>query len=145
MMAADKQKQRQAERRAEAEKRSQLERGQGNYTPPDRGECDPFDTYMPVDDSATLRITTRIWRQSGRMTEFVLSLEVGDWSDSESWQELARIDCSGGTCHEHPVHRPDDHLTIHRLDTIDDVQRAYPAAIGRINEMARKIRDRRTT
>lgn len=142
-MAADKQKQKQAARRAQAQLRSQLQREQGEYRPADREDCVLSETYMPVDDSATLRIATRIWRFEGRMSEFVLSLEAGDWGDHASWTELAKIDCAGGTCHEHPPNRFDDHITIHRLDTIDDVERAYPAATGRIAEMARMIRDRR--
>jgi len=143
-MAVDKNRQRHAARRAEAAIRAALEREQGDYRPAPREECDPSPVrYMPVDDSATLRIVTRIWRQSGRMTEFTFTVEAGDWGDADSWESLARIDCKGGTCHEHPVGRLDDHVTLHRLDNIDDVQAVYPRAVSRINEIARMIRDRR--
>lgn len=141
-MALNKRLQKRDQRREDAAREKQLGREQGDYRPPAREKCDgPYERYLYVEDSATLRISVRIWRLDGRMTEFVLLLETGDWGEPEDWAKLARIDCAGGSCHEHPIGKPAEHQTLLRLDELADVQRAYPIATARMHEIAHTIRE----
>lgn len=123
---------------------AELARERGDYTPPDREECQQKEWHTAVDDGGTLRISVWIWRHDGRLVDFVMRVETGDWSDPDDWQEVARIDCSGGRCHLHPPDDMNKHELIHRLDSVDDVERAYGLANDLANEVAVRIRDRRS-
>lgn len=129
-----------AQRQVEAE----LSRQQGDYIPPDRAECVEKEWHQAVDDSATLRISIRLWRHEGRLVDFVFLIETGDWGAPNDWEQLARIDCKGGNCHIHPPDDPEQHQLIHRLDSLDDVEVAYHRANGIATTIATMIRDRRS-
>lgn len=129
-----------AQRAVEAE----LSRERGDYTPPDRSECTEKEWQQSVDDSGDVRVETRIWRHEGRLVDFVLLVQVGNWGDESEWEQVARVDCTGGRCHIHPPEDLEDHQFIHRLDTIDDVEIAYRHANSIVMTVATMIRDRRS-
>lgn len=123
---------------------AQLTREKGDYVPPDRTECVEKEWHQSLDDSGDIRVEIRVWRHEGRMVDFVLLVQIGDWSQDGSWEQVARVDCAGGRCHIHPPESPDEHQLIHRLDTVDDVEIAYRAANSIAMTVAAMIRDRRS-
>lgn len=130
--------------RARKDVEAELSREIGDYTPPERSDCAMREWWTTVDDSATLRISIWTWRYEGRLVDFLMRIETGDWTDPDDWTELARIDCSGGRCHVHPPDDTEKHELIHRLDTVEDVEIAFGLANGVANTVAIMIRDRRS-
>jgi hypothetical protein len=137
------QQQRSAERRArkqfEQQTQQNIERGQ--YVPPPRAECHEKTFFVSLDDQYTVRIDHRLWRHHGRTVDFVLLLQVPDWADQ--WQTIARIDCCHGHCHMHPPDSDAAARSIHRLESVADVEAAYPVATAQFEEYGRRIRDMR--
>ncbi|WP_423138083.1 hypothetical protein [Microbacterium sp. HMH0099] len=123
---------------------AELAREQGDYRPPDRDDCSSKEWYLSIDDSANLRISIWTWRFEGRLVDFLMLVETGDWAVADAWQEVARIDCSGGRCHLHPPNDMDEHELILRLDSIDDVEKAFGHANTIAVTVAIMIRDGRS-
>lgn len=135
------QRRRREERRAAKGSLHQLaDQTRGAYIPPDRQECFAKEYYETLDDSNTLRIETRIWRSEKRLVDLVLLLRALDWDE---WTTVARVDCCWGFCHLHPPGDDSRHEAIVRLDSVDDVERAFALAHGRLTEVGYRIRDRR--
>ncbi|MCS5497648.1 hypothetical protein NY547_10405 [Cnuibacter physcomitrellae] len=140
-MVRREQQRRRNERRAAKDSLLRLtDQTRGTYLPPDRQECFAKGYYETLDDSNTLRIETRIWRSEKRLVDFVLILRALDWDE---WTTIARVDCCWGFCHLHPPEDESRHEPIARLDSVDDVERAFRLAHQRLTEVGYRIRDRR--
>ncbi len=91
---------------------------------------------MSIDDAATMRLQTNIWRYEGRLVDFVFNLQV---LGSSAWESAEYIDCCHGHCHHHPQNGTEPQ-TILSLNTVDDVERAYRVAESLIYDRLRIIR-----
>ena len=72
---------------------------------------------MSIDDAATMRLQNDIWRDEGRLVDFVFNLQV---LGSSAWESAEYIDCCHGHCHHHPQNGTEPQ-TILSLNTVDDV------------------------
>lgn len=130
-----------AQRRAQAKLARELENvTAGQYRPPMEG-CLERQHYRYLDDESSLRMLTIIRKQSGALVDFVLVLQR--WTFNE-WESVSRVDCCWGFCHIHPPEDQTRHEPICRLDTRDDVDRAFRAASERLLEVAATLREQGT-
>lgn len=81
--------------RARDETERQLGSDKGSYRPPPREVCDPKSWYQTFDDASTVRVSIMLWRQNGRLVDFVILVELSAWN---AWTEVSRIDCCHGFC-----------------------------------------------
>lgn len=93
----------------------------GTYQTPDRSECIPQRWETPYDDANTVRLQFLLWRQDGRIAEFVVNVQV---LASEGWDTVEYFDCCHGHCHLHAKNGTTAR-TITRLDEIGDVEAAF--------------------
>lgn len=133
----EQQKQREL-RRAERDVARQLDCAkEGSYRPPDRDECREKRWETSYDDANSIRLQFITWRKGGRLTEFVVNVEV---LTSEGWEIIEYFDCCHGSYHHHPKSgEPRDPIV--RLDGVDDVQRAFAQVEQEAHERARIIRN----
>ena len=125
--------------RARDETERQLGSDKGSYRPPPREVCDPKSWYQTFDDASTVRVSIMLWRQNGRLVDFVILVESSAWN---AWTEVSRIDCCHGFCHVHRPGREAEQESLMRLDTIDDVEPAQRLASQTAEQIARTLRDR---
>lgn len=92
---------------------------------------------MPYDDANTLRAQFIIWRQGGRLVDFVANIQE---LTLDGWVSLERFDCCHGHCHHHPLNDELPPLSISRLDTVEDVKRAFVEVERLVDERVRIIR-----
>jgi hypothetical protein len=109
---------------------------QGAYQTPDRGECIPQQWEIAYDDANTVRLQFFLWREGGRIAEFVVNVQV---LASEGWDTVEYFDCCHGHCHLHATNDTDVR-TIMRLDGIDDVERAFRQVDAESHNRARIMR-----
>lgn len=129
---------RNAVRRAKRDAAEALESQEGSYRPPkDLGL--PKQWATAYDDANTVRVQFNIWRDKGRILNFVINVQV---ITPDGWISVERYDCCHGNCHLH--HDNDDHSrdVVRRLDDLDDVQRAFAEASREAEHRARIIRDK---
>lgn len=120
------------ERRAERDRQHPDSMARGEYEPPDRAICVEKTVHLPWGDGFEFRIELRFWRHEHETTEFVYLIQRRVWDD---WTNVARIDCSHGSCH---VHDPDDGPPTEelvRLDTTDDVRASMALAQDKAREI----------
>lgn len=130
------------ERRAQREMEESLAGERGSYEAVDRSRCVERSRTFLYDDGYEFRVVLRYWRHEGQTTEFVYLFQRRAWDD---WENVARIDCSHGSCH---IHDPDDDAPsehLHRLDTIEDVKEAMLRAQERARSMHDEIIRREAT
>ena len=114
-----------------------LESQQGSYVLPDRDDCALKQWEMPYDEAYSIRVQYLIWRQAGRMADFVVNIQV---LTSDGWVTVEYFDCCHGHCHHH--HRDETvRATVLRLDDEDDVSRAFQQVEGLLEDRVRIIRN----
>ena len=110
-----------AVRQAQKKVEESLGSDQGQYQRPSREHCTFKQWEMPVDDGYSVRVQTHIWRHEGRLVDFCINLQV---FGADGWITVEHIDCCHGYCHHHPLNGSKSR-SIHRLDDVADVQRAF--------------------
>jgi hypothetical protein len=90
---------RNAVRRAQREAAKALESQQGSYEPP-KGSAPSKQWEMPYDDSNTVRLQFFLWRDGGKIVNFVINVQV---ITAEGWTTVEYFDCCHGNCHLHPA------------------------------------------
>lgn len=130
------QKRRREQRQAEKEALAELESEQGRYKPVDRDLAHEKIIHSMLNNDGTLRKELRFWRHQGRTTEFVYIIQR---KIKIEWLNVARIDCSHGSCHLHHPDDADPGEIIARLDTVNDVERAAKPAEDRLATLAESI------
>jgi len=124
------------ERRAQRELEESLADERGRYEAVDRSLCMEKSHIFLIDDGYEFRVQLRFWRHEGQTTEFVYLFQRRVWDD---WENVARIDCSHGSCHVHDPDGDDPTEHLHRLDTIEDVEEAMRLAQARARSMHDQI------
>jgi hypothetical protein len=127
------------EKRVQAEIERALSGEVGGYLPPPRGECREKSWYQAVDDADTIRIRFRSWRKGAVLADFAISVDI---LDIDAWVTVARVDCTGGTCHLHPPDDLDSHVVLVSLNDAGDLRSAFEVASGRLHEIAIMMRDK---
>ncbi|MFT4135345.1 hypothetical protein [Microbacterium sp.] len=128
-------------RRDEKRAQREVERAlltHGSYQPPPRGECRAKTWFQSIDDADTIRIYFRTWRKGSVLADFALSVEI---ADVNRWTIVARVDCTGGTCHLHPPEDLDRHEVLMLLNDAGDMRTAFTVAYERLAQISRMIRD----
>lgn len=130
---------RNALRKARRDTDAALGSEKGAYEPPEREACNAHQWEMPYDDANTISAQFNIWRQGGRIVDFAVAvrrLSAAGWSLVES------LDICHGHCHLHrdPDGEPEP---VMRLDSVDDVERAFGQVNDLVSERMRIIRDER--
>lgn len=133
------QRKKQELRRASKVMSEQLESPHGSYELPDENDCTKKEWETAVDDLGTIRLQFILWRQQGRLANFVVNVQR---LTSAGWVSVERFDCCHGHCHLHVDN--DEHKTrsIHTLDTQDDVKTAFRKVEKAADERARIMRDK---
>lgn len=129
---------RNAVRRAQRDTTNELESPQGNYTPPSTDDP-PKQWEMTYDDTNTVRVQFNLWRAKGRITNFVVNVQV---ITADGWMSVERFDCCHGCCHLHVDNDETKSRPILRLDTEHDVKRAFDLVMAEAGARARIIRDK---
>lgn len=129
---------RNAVRRAQREVAKALESQQGSYEPP-KGSAPSKQWEMPYDDSNTVRLQFFLWRDGGKVVDFVINVQV---ITAEGWITVEYFDCCHGNCHLHPANDGVERQVILRLDSEDDVARAFDLACSEAEGRARIIRSK---
>ncbi|MEB3063861.1 DUF7718 family protein [[Mycobacterium] zoologicum] len=124
--------------RARRDLERQLDSKHGTYRPPPRGDCFRRQWETAYDDVSAIRVQFIIWRDGGRLVDFVVNVQV---LGSGGWETVERFDCCHGHCHLHPQNEELPPESIQRLDAVGDVQRAFAQVNGIAHERARIIRD----
>ncbi|MFC9966317.1 hypothetical protein ACFVH4_18975 [Nocardia ignorata] len=125
-------------RKASKAAEQQLGMPDGAYIPPDRDLCIARQWETPVDDLATIRLQFNIWRDNGRMVDFVINVQR---LSSTGWVSVERFDCCHGHCHLHIDNAVGTIQTVRTLDCIEDVGKAFIDSQRLADERARTIRD----
>lgn len=125
-------------RRAQRATESALGAQEGSYRPPlDAGLPKQWETSY--DDSNTVRLQFNLWRDRGKIVNFVINVQV---ITADGWISVERFDCCHGNCHLHPDNDDVAREVILRLDSEDDVQRAFEKVRPEAERRARIIRDK---
>lgn len=95
---------------------------------------------MPYDDAGTVRLQFLLWRQGGRLVDFVVNVQV---IGADGWEIVEYFDCCHGNCHLH-VKSDAEPRPILRLDRVDDVQRAFVQVEQEARDRVRIICDEGT-
>jgi hypothetical protein len=129
---------RRQDRQAQRDLTQQLESENGAYRPGNRSRCKKKQWETPYDDANSVRLQFILWRNAGHITEFVVNVQV---LGSDGWHTVEYFDCCHGHCHLHPANGAGPQ-TIARLDSLEDVQRAFDQIEEAADARARIIRDR---
>ena len=112
-----------------------LESQAGSYRPPP-GLSPSKQWEIAYDGANTVRVQFILWKAHGRVVNFVVNVQV---ITAEGWTSVERFDCCHGNCHLHPD-GADSARVVLRLDSIDDVQRAFDKVRAEAEHRARIIR-----
>lgn len=123
-------------RRAEREAAKEIESDRGGYRSPDRADCYTKQWITPGDDTYRLRLQTITWRQQGRLIDFVINAQV---LTAVEWETVEYVDCCHGHCHLHTRNDDESPRSITPLNSVEDVQDAYTAALALIHDRLRII------
>lgn len=123
-----------------AKGRRRIERGlvDGTVLPPPAKRFEPYrepsGDESRVFDLEVCRVYQGAWYARGRLTDFVVAIQVE--VESDEWVDVWRIDCCHGEVHIHRFDAKgnDNRKVLRQIDTQDDVEHGYGIAIDTIYE-----------
>lgn len=123
-----------------AKGRRRIERGLVDKTVPPP----PADRFQPyrepagdesrIFDLQTCRVYQGAWYTRGRLTDFVVAIQLE--VESDEWTDVWRIDCCHGEVHIHrfDARGSENRKVLRRIDTQEDVELGFDMAMDTIYE-----------